>query len=239
MTTAAGEKQAKDIGSGRAPVTAQAAAATALNPPAGGSGAQAGCYDSAANRNLAITSLTASIADLASLRTELIAMGLVGGGSSTEAGRTRARDIGSGKVPSRPVVSVTATALAPPAGGTGQTAGGYDNATNRDLFITSLTALIADAASMRTELQAIGVISGGLTAAGKTRMRDIGSGRTPRLAVAIAATAANPPAGGSGANAGGWSSAANRNLAITSLGAARTDIAALRTELVALNVVGA
>ncbi len=237
MTTKAGEKQAKDIGSGVAPVTAQAAAATASNPPAGGSGIQGGCYDTASNRNLAIASLAAQITDMAAIRVQLQAIGYVAG-STTVVGRTRARDLGSGKVPVN-VVSVTATALAPPSGGTGQTAGGYDTDTNRDLFITRLTALIADIASMRVELQAVGIISGAVSAVGKARMRDIGTGRTPSRSVAIAATAVAAPAGGTGANAGGWSSAGNRNLAITSLAAARTDVAALRTELVALNIVGA
>ncbi len=43
-------------------------AATAVNPPAGGAGAAAGAYDTAANRDLMITSLTAVIADVAVLR---------------------------------------------------------------------------------------------------------------------------------------------------------------------------
>jgi hypothetical protein len=37
-----------------------------------------------------------------------------------------------------------ATALAPPAGGTGATAGAYDSAANRNLMITSVTALRTD-----------------------------------------------------------------------------------------------
>ncbi len=237
MTTEAGETRARDVGSGRPGAIATAAAATASNPPAGGSGIQGGCYDTANNRNLAITSLTAAIADMASFRTELQAIGIVSGGISV-VGKTRARDLGSGKVPNL-AVSITTTALAPPAGGTGQTAGGYDTAGNRNSFITALTALIADIASMRTELSAMGFISGGLSALGKARVRDIGSGRVPTTAVAIAATASAPPAGGTGANAGGWSSSANRDLAIVSLTAAVADIASLRTEIVAMNVAAA
>ena len=239
MTTQAGEVRARDIGSGRVPASAQTAAATASNPPAGGSGAQAGCYDSAANRNSAITSLTNAIADMATLRGELVALGVVAG-SVTDIGKTRARDLGSGKPP-KFAVSATATASNPPAGGTGQTVGGYDNATNRDLFITSLTALIADVASMRVEMAAMVLIAGtgANTAEGRARARDLGTGRTPRLSVSIAATAINPPVGGSGANAGGYSSAANRDLMIVSLTAVIADIASLRTELVAVNLVAA
>ena len=47
--------------------------------------------------------------------------------------------------------AASATALDPPAGGTGATAGAYDNAANRDLMITSLTAVIADIADIRIQ----------------------------------------------------------------------------------------
>ncbi len=235
MASQEGKDRARDIGTGRPPAENDAAAATASNPPAGGTGAQGGCYDTAANRNLAITSLTACITDLNTMRSELKEIGIVAG-SVTNVGKTRARDIGSGKVP-KFARSVTATALAPPAGGTGQTVGGYDNATNRDAFITSLTALIADIASFRAEMKAIALISGSTTLAGRARLRDLGSGRTPALNVSIAATASAPPVGGSGANAGGYDTSGNRDLMITSLTAARTDIGTLRAELVALNLV--
>ena len=51
--------------------------------------------------------------------------------------------------------SAAATASDPPAGGTGLAAGAYDTAANRDLMITSLTAVIADAADIRTQLNAL------------------------------------------------------------------------------------
>ncbi len=54
--------------------TADAAAATASNPPAGGTGAAAGGYDTAGNRDLMITSLTAVIADVADIRTQFNAL---------------------------------------------------------------------------------------------------------------------------------------------------------------------
>ena len=43
-------------------------AATALAPPAGGTGAAAGAYDTAANRDLMIASITATQADLLALK---------------------------------------------------------------------------------------------------------------------------------------------------------------------------
>lgn len=59
--------------------------ATAVNPPAGGTGTAAGGYDTAANRNLMITSLTNVIADVDALRKvvtalidDLQALGLIG-----------------------------------------------------------------------------------------------------------------------------------------------------------------
>ena len=51
--------------------------------------------------------------------------------------------------------AAVATALTPPVGGTGLAAGAYDTAANRDLMITSLTAVIADAADIRTQLNAL------------------------------------------------------------------------------------
>ena len=237
MTTDAGRTRARDYGSGRPPAINIAAAATASNPPAGGTGQNAGGWSGSSDRNDGIGSLIAAIADMNTLRIQLIALGIVDGSASDE-GRVRARDIGSGKTPVR-AVSVTVTASNPPAGGTGIQAGCYSSASNRNLFITSLTALIADVASMRTELSAQGVISGGLTADGKARIRDLGTGRIPRIAVSITATAIVPPAGGSGATAGGYDTANNRNLMITSLTAVIADIASLRVELVAMNIVEA
>ena len=130
MSTELGEDRVRDIGSGATAVHAAATAATALAPPAGGTGATAGGYDSAANRNLAIASLTAQIADMAVIRAQLQAMGIAAG-STTLAGRSRVRAISSGIIPPSGV-SATATALAPPAGGTGANAGGYDTAANRN-----------------------------------------------------------------------------------------------------------
>lgn len=98
---------------------------------------------------------------------------------TTEEGKARARDIGSGRVPAN-AVSVTATAapaattqLAAPAGGTGATAGAYDTAVNRDAAITSINAartdiaaqkveldkLITDVASLRAELVAMNIVA--------------------------------------------------------------------------------
>ena len=42
-----------------------------------------------------------------------------------------------------------ATALTPPAGGTGTAAGGYDTAVNRDLMIASITATQADLLALK------------------------------------------------------------------------------------------
>lgn len=55
------------------------------------------------------------------------------------------------------------TALAPPAGGSGATAGAYDGATNRDLMIASLTAVRVDVIALRAKQVEILAL---LTAAG-------------------------------------------------------------------------
>lgn len=54
-----------------AAATAAPAAITAIAPPAGGTGATAGAYDTAGNRNLAIAAITANQVDIAALRTTL------------------------------------------------------------------------------------------------------------------------------------------------------------------------
>lgn len=55
------------------------------------------------------------------------------------------------------------TQLAPPAGGTGATAGAYDTAGNRDLAITSITAARTDIGTLITE---VGVLRAALVAKG-------------------------------------------------------------------------
>lgn len=51
--------------------------------------------------------------------------------------------------------SSATTAAAPPAGGTGATAGAYDNATNRDAMIASLNNLRIDHDHTRQQLDAV------------------------------------------------------------------------------------
>lgn len=48
------------------------AAITATTPPAGGTGATAGAYDTSAHRDAMITSLTAVIADVTATRAEVV-----------------------------------------------------------------------------------------------------------------------------------------------------------------------
>ena len=58
----------------KAAAVADAAAVTALDAHAGGTGTAAGAYDTAANRNLMITSQNAIIDDVADLRTQFNAL---------------------------------------------------------------------------------------------------------------------------------------------------------------------
>lgn len=67
------------------------------------------------------------------------------------------RALGQGKTPPQPV-ALTQTAIAPPAGGTGATAGAYDSAANRNLMITSLTACVTDVAAIVAALKAHGIL---------------------------------------------------------------------------------
>lgn len=57
-----------------------------------------------------------------------------------------------GKVPDATAINSLSN---PPAGGTGATAGAYDNATNRDAMIAALTAAIAEIALLKTDIAAL------------------------------------------------------------------------------------
>lgn len=60
------------------PVHTKAPAETATNPPAGGTGATAGAYDTAAHRDALIASVTALVADVAAIRAALVTAGILG-----------------------------------------------------------------------------------------------------------------------------------------------------------------
>lgn len=66
-----------------------------------------------------------------------------------------------------------------------------------------------------------------MTPRGRSTMKALGEGKTPTQPVALTQTQLAAPAGGTGATAGAYDSASNRNLMITSVNAARTDIAAI------------
>lgn len=63
------------------------------------------------------------------------------------------------------------------------------------------------------------------TKVGKSTVRAIKSGVPARSGPVYTQTQLAAPAGGTGATAGAYDTAANRNLAIASINAARTDIA--------------
>lgn len=132
------------------------AAVTATTAPAGGSGATAGAYDLATNRDLMIASLTATQVDVAALRTKvaaiLVAVKAIGLVPNSGAGTIAVPD--------------AITASTAPAGGTGATEGAYSTAANRNLMIASLTATQADVVALRgtvaamlTALQATGTVA--------------------------------------------------------------------------------
>lgn len=75
----------------------------------------------------------------------------------TPIGKRNMRALGQGKAPPAPP-AITQTQSAPPAGGTGATAGAYDSGANRDLMITSLTAARTDIAAILTALRNHGII---------------------------------------------------------------------------------
>jgi len=123
--------------------------------------------------------------------------------------------------PSTVAAPAAITATTAPAGGTGATAGAYDTANNRDLMIASLTATQADMTALHAKVAAILVA---IKAMGLIPVSGAGT-----IAAPAALTATTAPAGGTGATAGAYDTANNRNLMIASLTASQVDVAALRT----------
>ena len=70
-----------------------------------------------------------------------------------------------------------------------------------------------------------------------SRIRKIGSGAVPNGASALTAQAVVAPAGGTGATAGAYDSASNRNAMIAAVNNNRTRIAEIETALQAFGIV--
>lgn len=276
-----------DITDAAAVTVANPAAITQAALGAQGTGGTAGGYDNSTNRNLFIASVTALRVDSIAVRAQAVAANVdiaaliaslndmikiahaagIAKEAAVPTGITgmALRENLQGNVPIVALVTATVptlaatTQVAPPAGGTGATVGCFENATTRDAAITAVTAGGADLqaistaiiaavadllevrtmlAAMRTAMQQIGLAGGGTArpvSGFAIRCREDG---TPVYVTAVASMTAatpgvltqlDPPAGGTGADAGGYDLAANRNLCVVSIDAAGTDIAALRT----------
>lgn len=156
--------------------------ASQVAAPAGGTGAAAGCYDTAGNRNTFIALINA-------MRGELVRRGMmVGAATGAGFGATANEHEPEG-----------AAQVVAPAGGTGAAAGGWDTAGNRDIGINLIN-------EMRTVLIRHGWMIG---AASGTSQASIGNEHVRESGAQVVA-----PAGGTGAAAGGWDTAGNRDTAI-------------------------
>jgi len=71
----------------------------------------------------------------------------------------------------------------------------------------------------------------------RSRIRKIGSGAVPGGASALTAAAAAAPAGGTGATAGAYDTASNRNLMIATVNNNRTRIAEIEDALQAFGII--
>ena len=77
MTTDAGRRRIAEVAAGVPTSKRVTLAMTQLAAPAGGTGADAGCYDTAENRDLFIASLNALRTDIAAIRTVLVNLGII------------------------------------------------------------------------------------------------------------------------------------------------------------------
>lgn len=112
-----------------------------------------------------------------------------------------------------------------PAGGTGQNAGGWANSTDRNTALTTLGEIKTQLNAVLTELRARGLIAG---TASKRAMVERFYDSDPTTVADVAGTI---PSGGTGATAGGWDTAGNRNTAITTFTEIKTQLNALLVRL--------
>lgn len=191
-------------------------AAAAVAVPAGGSGANAGGWLDAATRNTAITNINAMVTELNDLKADY-----------NDAVQRLTR---YGILPPGTPLVATADALAVPAGGTGATAGGYDTAGNRDLAISrinDLMTLVQDLNNLLNRAQ-VGV---------EQVAHSAGTPVAPsRRSLDPTGPLGQVPAGGTGAAAGCYDSAANRDIAITNINGAVTLVNDIRDKALALQV---
>ena len=75
------------------------------------------------------------------------------------------------------------------------------------------------------------------TDVGKRNLIDMAAGKPPGEPVDVTLTQLAAPAGGGGATAGAYDSAANRDLMIASVNAARDDIIAIKAALAQYDIV--
>lgn len=159
--------------------------------PVGGTGATAGGWDTAGNRDSTITTINDTRTVLNDVLRILGQRGIIEDTTAGQRGNMKAthgRD------------DPAAVPAAAPAGGTGAAAGCYDTSANRDSFRTTINGLrvslddiiriLKDQKIIVTDVQHFDIVG------------------------AIPAAA---PTGGTGADAGGWDTSGNRNSAITTV----------------------
>ncbi len=104
--------------------------ATPAAAPANGTGAAAGCYDSAANRDVALATTNSLRTCLSEIKSELaLAFSRFGWDANVLNSRTE---------PYPTTLIVTATPVVAPAGGTGATAGGMDTDAHNDDWVATI-----------------------------------------------------------------------------------------------------
>lgn len=195
--------------------------------PAGGTGATAGGYDTAPHRDDWISLINNERGIVSGIRAGAIDAGLVGtvGAFASSAWFSDAA-MQQRAVPS---FSVGASAIeaAAPAGGTGADAGGWDLAANRNLGIAAINGVRTCLAEITDMLEDAGIVGTGTPAASVAQFSpgwQAGQPPLPATITAITAVPAAAPAGGTGAAAGCYDTANNRDAAITTTNTLRTII---------------
>lgn len=211
--------------------------ATPADAPAGGTGASGGCYDTANNRNAFITSINADRTYISTLIGYLQTAGVYGvTQQSAPDPALFSPERCEAVIPLTSLGALATEPTTPPAGGTGATAGGYDTAPNRDAAIVTINDLLDITESISDGLTALGLVGSAGSYISKALLSDAALAARPPLPTVSPSTTALPaaaPAGGTGADAGGWDTAGNRNTGIAAVAGMATIIGQWDDALVA------
>lgn len=227
------------------PLPKQVASYTAMpsDAAAGGTGADAGGYDTSTNRDAMLAVVANQIDVTDPLRSAAISAGFVSAGVVTRGAIASAALFSPARIRHQSPLPTAQTGVETvpadaPAGGTGAAGGCYDTAGHRDSWIGTINNLIDVLTPLRAACEA--------AATGETATPSVALFSPAAIAAhapypvqetSVEATPADPPAGGTGATAGGYDTAPHRDAAIVTINALNDVLGDVRSTLVGVGLV--